>query len=87
MNREAAAFYRSHGALDVAPAFELDEPRGAVLMECRHCLRYSMGWCPKQSGRRSPYREPYYLVSADGRRFRLEFDCRRCVMNVYADEK
>ena len=87
MNREAAAFYRSLGALDVAPAFELDEPRGAVLMECRHCLRYSMGWCPKQSGRRSPYREPYYLVSADGRRFRLEFDCRRCVMNVYADEK
>lgn len=55
-------------------------------MHCKHCLRYSLGWCPRMGGKRSPYREPYYLVAADGRRFRLDFDCKNCQMNVYADE-
>ena len=57
----------------------------AVLMFCRHCLRYSMGWCPRYGGEKSPFREPYYLVSSDGRRFRLSFDCKACQMKVYAD--
>ena len=26
--------------------------------------------------------EPLYLVLGDGRRFRLEFDCKRCEMKV-----
>ncbi|MCM1108022.1 MAG: U32 family peptidase [Clostridium sp.] len=86
MNREAEVFYKGMGVLDVAPAFECKEPCDAALMTCRHCLRYSLGWCSKHSHERSPYREPYYLVSADGRRFRLEFDCRNCCMKVYADE-
>ncbi len=87
MNHEAAAFYRFVGVHEVAPAFEQEEPRDAVLMNCRHCLRYSMGWCPKHSRQRPPYREPYYLVASDGRRFRLDFDCRNCCMKVYADGK
>lgn len=87
MNSEAAAFYRLVGVHEVAPAFEQEEPRDAVLMNCRHCLRYSMGWCPKHSRQRPPYREPYYLVASDGRRFRLDFDCRNCCMKVYADGK
>ena len=86
MNREAEAFYRSHGVGHIAPAFEKEPPHDAVLMECKHCVRYSMGWCPRHQGKRSPYREPYSLVSADGRRFRLAFDCKACRMNVYADK-
>lgn len=87
MNSRAEAFYKSLGAVRVEPAFEKKEPAGAVLMFCKHCLRYSLGWCTKQGGRRSPFREPYYLVAGDGRRFRLEFDCKNCQMKVYADEK
>ena len=30
------------------------------------------------------WREPMYLRLGDGRRFRLEFDCRECQMNVYS---
>lgn len=86
MNREAEAFYRELGVCRIAPAFEREEPAGAVLMFCKHCLRYSMGWCPKYQGGRSPFHEPYYLVSSDGRRFRLEFDCRACQMKVLADQ-
>ncbi len=81
-NRRAADFYRAHGAVQVSPAFELNAPKGSTLMFCRHCLRYAMGWCPRNGGVKSPYREPYTLVSADGRRFALEFDCKQCIMMV-----
>ena len=83
MNREAESFYHAHGVVSVAPAFEAHRPKGEqVVMTCRHCLRYSMGWCPVHHRNVSPYREPYYLVSSDGRRFRLEFDCKHCQMKV-----
>lgn len=55
---------------------------GQPLMTCRYCLRYQMGWCPQRHRVKSPYQEPYYLCSKDGRRFRLEFDCKKCEMKV-----
>lgn len=83
MNREAGAFYAAHGVQRADPAFEAVAPQpGSTLMFCRHCLRYSLGWCPKISKKQPPYREPYYLVSSDGRRFRLVFDCRACEMHI-----
>ena len=81
-NHRAEEFYRARGAEEVAPAYELSAPRRATLMFCRHCLRYAMGWCPHRGGKPSPYREPYTLVSADGKRFTLSFDCKACVMQV-----
>lgn len=84
MNAWAASFYAGHGVASIAPAFEQTPVEKAVLMFCKHCLRYSMGWCPVHQRERSPYREPYYLVSTDGKRFRLEFDCRNCQMKVSA---
>lgn len=86
MNDEARHFYLDHGVKAVAPAYEKQPADGVVLMFCRHCLRYSMGWCPVHQKGRSPYREPYYLASSDGRRFRLEFDCKNCQMKVLANE-
>ena len=85
MNSYSAEFYKNHGVLKVMPAFEKEQPKDAVLMFCKHCIRYSMGWCPVHHKVRSPFREPYYLVSSDGRRFRLEFDCKQCQMKVLAD--
>lgn len=85
MNSSAAEFYKNHGVLRVMPAFEKEQPQDAVLMFCKHCIRYSMGWCPVHHKERSPFREPYFLVSSDGRRFRLEFDCKKCQMKVLAD--
>ena len=69
MNKEAAAFYQKHGVEKIAPAFEMEHPEGAALMFCKHCLRYSMGWCPVHHKVKPPYREPYYLVSGDGKKF------------------
>lgn len=85
MNSQAAEFYREHGVEAVEPAYEQQPVPEAVLMFCKHCLRYSMGWCPTHQHVRSPYKEPYTLVSADGRRFRLEFDCKNCQMKVKAE--
>ena len=85
MNKEAAAFYQKHGVERIAPAFEVEHPEGAAIMFCKHCLRYSMGWCPVHHKVKSPYREPYYLVSGDGKKFRLQFDCKNCQMKVYSE--
>jgi len=82
MNEGALQFYQAHGVSKIAPAFEKRPTKDAVLMFCKHCLRYSMGWCPVRHKEKSPFREPYYLVSSDGKRFRLEFDCKRCQMKV-----
>lgn len=86
MNSRAEAFYREQGALHIEPAFEKVEPEHAALMFCKHCLRYSLGWCERRGGERSPYREPYFIVLSDERRFRLAFDCSQCQMKVYADD-
>ncbi|MBO4826875.1 MAG: U32 family peptidase [Prevotella sp.] len=97
-NSMAREFYRRHGLDNVEPAFELQQSLSAnadsplLLMQCRHCLRYSLGYCNKsndkdygQRNSRPQWREPLYLVLPDGKRFRLQFDCKRCQMNVYAE--
>ena len=82
MNTAARSFYQAHGVASVEPAYEKQAVPEAVLMFCKHCLRYSMGWCPTHQKGHSPYREPYYLVGTDGKRFRLTFDCKNCQMKV-----
>ena len=80
-NAEVEAFYHSHGVQAVERAYEEQPRTDATLMFTRHCLRYSMGWCPVHQRGRSPFREPYYLLY-EGMRLRLEFDCTRCEMRV-----
>jgi len=86
MNQKAAAFYRAHGITDIAPAFERQPVDGATLMFTRHCIRYSMGGCPKYQKRNTELKEPLYLRSMDGRRFRLTFDCKHCQMRVNMED-
>ena len=76
-NHQSAAFYGT----DELSAFELKGGNGPI-MQCRHCIRYSLGYCVKRGGKRPTWHEPLSLVLGDGRRFRLEFDCAHCQMNV-----
>lgn len=78
-NREAQLFY----GMSSLTAYELKGGDGPV-MQCRHCLRYAMGYCVKHGGQRPSWKEPLSLRLADGRQFPLEFDCKNCQMNVYA---
>ena len=73
---------RDFYGVDDLTAYELKGGEGP-LMQCRHCIRYSLGYCVKRGGKRPEWREPLYLVLGDGRRFRLEFDCLHCQMNVW----
>ena len=77
-NHQSAAFY---GTNELS-AYELKGGDGPI-MQCRHCLRYSLGYCVKRGGKRPTWHEPLSLVLGDGRRFRLEFDCQHCQMNVW----
>ena len=82
MNSQAADFYRQHGVYQVFPAYEQKPVPGAVLMFCKHCIRYALGHCKKQQAASDDkWQEPLTLQYKD-RRFQLEFDCRQCVMLV-----
>lgn len=85
-NSRATAFYKAHGVESVAEAFELKPEKDVPLVFTKHCLRYSMGWCPTYQKQKSLYKEPYYLLYKDTR-LRLQFDCKRCQMLVYKAEE
>lgn len=85
-NSYAEAFYKQHGVKSILPAFEKQPVSAAAVMFCKHCIKYSMGWCTK-NGERHPYKEPFYIVSGDGKRFRLSFDCKECIMKVIPDNR
>lgn len=80
-NTRARSFYQEHGVKTIDPAFELKAPDHVPLMFSKHCLRYSMGWCPTYQKKKSPFREPYYLLYKEVR-LRLMFDCKHCQMLV-----
>lgn len=81
-NGKARSFYQDHGVEQVDPAFELSPRKDVPLMFTKHCLRYSMGWCPTYQKNKSPYKEPYYLLYKDTC-LRLQFDCKHCQMLVF----
>lgn len=84
-NRSAEHFYKTHGMKHIEPAFEVEQPKGeSLIMQCRHCIRYSLGYCVKRGGKKPQWKEPLFLELGDGRRFRLEFNCAECQMNVYS---
>ena len=78
-NQKAYSFYKEHGVKKIDPAFELAPLKEVPLMFTKHCLRYSMGWCPTYQKKKSPYKEPFYLLYKDTR-LRLQFDCKHCQM-------
>ena len=91
-NRLAREVLTELGAESVAPAYELEAPRGAEVMRSRYCLKYELGLCPKRRPKsaagESPkaiaardLREPLYLEN-NGRRLQLKFDCKNCEMVV-----
>ena len=93
-NTLSKSFYQREGLSNAADAYEVSqgtdegaERKNSVLvMQCRHCLRYSLGHCVRRGGKQPTWKEPLYLRLGDGRRFRLEFKCDECQMNIYAGE-
>lgn len=85
-NDAARMFYLRQGLQTVAEAFERRKTSRPMVMQCKHCLRYSLGGCEKRGGERLPWKDPWALVLPNGMRFRLQFQCDECQMNIIADE-
>jgi putative protease len=86
-NRRARDFYARHGVRLIAAAYESHEETGDVsLMITRHCVRYSLSLCPKQTrgviGVHGTIKaEPLRLINGD-EELTLRFDCKACEMHV-----
>lgn len=87
-NSASRRFYEQRGNAPLLTALEVDKNNfNLPLMQCRHCLRFSSGYCVKHGGRKPEWKEPLSLRLGDGRMFQLEFDCKNCQMNVLAEIK
>lgn len=94
-NTTAQNYYATHGVKNAPTAFELnsDYKAGSTtapsavppLMTCRYCLRYALGYCVKNGGKRPTWHEPLHLEAKNGIRVRLAFNCAKCQMEVYAE--
>lgn len=98
-NAAARSFWSEHGVKSIEAAFE-SNPKGvslatAELMRCRHCVRHTLGLCPKMvkgdpqakerfkklnGGHLKP--EPMKLIDPKGRTLIARFDCRACEMTI-----
>ncbi|MFZ3054521.1 MAG: U32 family peptidase [Minisyncoccales bacterium] len=76
-NELARRFYERHGVKEIEPAFEIK--KGKKLMTTKHCLKYYLGFCPKEGGN---VKEPLYLINEKGQKFLLKFDCHNCQMEI-----
>ena len=89
MNQQAKSFYEAYGYKVVDWAYEKTHPDSVPIMFCKHCIKYSIGWCHKSSRYREDvcggHDETLFLQLATGRRFRLEFDCRKCMMKLIGE--
>lgn len=86
MNTKSHQFYVQHQSNVAQPAYEKQEQKDVPLMFTRHCIKQSMGWCPKDGNEKHPYKEPFYLVY-NNTKLRLSFDCKNCEMMVYNEEE
>ena len=82
-NGLARRFYLSAGAKRITPAMEVMKPDLTVdqqVMETRYCLRRELGACLKTKSA-GKYPDRLYLKSGNNR-YRLCFDCDKCMMRV-----
>lgn len=97
-NRKSWSFYEDKGLEPTELAYEREHQQDIPVMYCKHCIKYAMGWCMKSRVSNKNAAEgnvrlinksvndkdsSLYLALANGQRFRLEFDCKRCLMKVY----
>ncbi len=79
-NHIAEEFYRDHGVETVVKGWDIsDNLDGARVMQSSYCIRREIGECLKRGSR---LRSELY-IQRGALRYRLEFDCKNCQMNIY----
>ena len=98
-NEIAEKFYIAHNVSNANKNCLVSEGKYPLLMQCKHCLKYSLGLCKNHEydkgninfdllheDRCREFKEPFMLQLENGKRFKLEFDCKQCQMNIYAQD-
>lgn len=88
LNSKAETFYRRHGVQQMEYGLEkTHDYDGHALMTTRYCLRYELGCCLQGKGtlkrKANIHPSDTLLLVNNGKRLRLEFDCRQCLMRIY----
>lgn len=79
LNKKAEAFYRRHGVKEIEAAAESGiNMSGKKVMTTRYCILPELELCGKK------YIAPFYIEDREGNRFRLEFNCIPCEMEIFA---
>lgn len=94
INDKAESFYKHHGVNEIERGLEQTEDYdGKALMTTKYCLRHELGCClqgkNEKEERRKEKKLPFIaptdtlILRNNDRRFRLDFDCRQCLMRIY----
>ncbi|MBQ3535697.1 MAG: U32 family peptidase [Alistipes sp.] len=77
-NSLAEKFYLKHGAKEIEPALEFQPTQGERVMISSYCIRREIGECLKLK----PTIKGDLYIEHGTARYRLDFDCKRCLMTL-----
>lgn len=83
-NKLSETFYGNNGVTEIQPGFEIKAAEGVPVMFTKHCIKFEMGWCPRE-GNKQIHPEPLYLKNND-QRYELKFDCKKCEMQILIEQ-
>ncbi len=84
VNSLAREFYTDHGATAIVEGLDLSAQFDSQrVMQSSYCIRREIGECLKEG---STLRSELYIERGTSR-YRLEFDCQKCRMNLICTEK
>lgn len=78
-NAMAEKFYRKHGVEEIEKALECLPTHGERVMVSSYCIRREIGECLKEN----PRLKGELHIEHGYSKYRLEFDCKRCLMSLY----
>ena len=78
-NSLSEKFYRKHGAEQIEKPLESQPTLGQRVMISSYCIRREIGECLKQK----PRLKGELHIEHGYAKYRLEFDCKRCLMSLY----
>lgn len=81
-NRKAGRFYERHGAKVLEMAYELSGAGNIAVMRMKHCIKFSIGECPKYHGKKTSITGKQLYLKDDRKSLKIEFDCNSCVVKI-----
>lgn len=82
VNRKSKIFFKSHGVKNIEPSIESTKNiENRIICHSKYCIKYEQGYCIKKNRKDTP-KEPWFLEDKFGNKYKLQFDCTKCEMNI-----